>query len=335
MSTQEEEGRRARATADEVLVVDDDATTRARLAFLLKKNGFLVSLAEDGEKAWGMIREHHYSLVLTDWSMPEMDGIQLTEHIREAKFPDYTYIILLTGLTEKGQVAIGLEAGADDYITKPFDSGELLARLRVGMRILGMQERMQAQQRKLEEIASRDGLTGVLNRRALEERLTEVYSYYRRRGPPLTVALMDLDHFKAVNDTYGHQAGDAVLKTVAERIRLVIREYDSIGRYGGEEFMVLLPDTPVCAACSIAERIRRSIGEVPVSFEGRDIPVTVSIGIAVVHQPYDGPISEIVAVADQGLYRAKSQGRNQVVDTVLPEGTNASAGLYTPDLIQA
>lgn len=322
---------RRRAAADEVLVVDDDATTRARLSFLLKKNGFTVSLAEDGEQAWTRIQEHHFALVLTDWSMPGMDGLALTEHIREAKFPDYTYIILLTGVTEKSQIARGLEAGADDYITKPFDSSELLARLRVGTRILRMQERLLVQQRKLEEIASRDGLTGVLNRRALDERLAEVYSYYRRRGAPLTVALLDLDHFKKVNDTYGHQAGDAVLKTVAERIGGVIRDYDSIGRYGGEEFLVLLPDTPVASARSIAERIRAAVCVAPVHFEGTDIPVTVSVGVAIVHQPYDGPVSEVVAVADQGLYRAKDQGRDQVVDTVLPEGTAAGAA-YTPDL---
>lgn len=324
---------RQRVSIEEVLVVEDDATTRARLAFLLKKNGFMVSLAEDGQEASELIEARHFSLVLTDWTMPRLDGLGLVERIRKANFPEYTYIILLTGLTNKANIAAGLEAGADDYITKPFDSGELLARLRVGMRILTMQKRMQDQQRKLEEIASRDGLTGVLNRRALEERLLEAFSYYQRRGPPLTVALLDMDHFKEVNDTYGHQAGDAVLKDTARRIQGVTRDYDSVGRYGGEEFLVVLPDTPVLSARSIAERIRLAVCERPVCFEELEIPVTVSVGVTVVHRPYIGDVAEVISYADQCLYRAKNSGRNQVVEIVLPEGVSSEAANFTPDLM--
>ncbi len=296
----------------EILVVDDDATTRARLKKLLDRNGYRTELAEDGACAWSLLARKHFSLILTDWAMPNVDGLTLCRRIRDADYPDYTYIILLTGHTDKSEVERGLDAGADDYITKPFDSGELLARVRVGVRILALQRQMSEQKRKLEELASLDGLTGVLNRRALETRLNEAYSLARRRNYPISVAMLDLDRFKFVNDTYGHQAGDVVLQETARRIKDVTRDYDSIGRFGGEEFLVILVDASQEAARAIAERIRRRISDEPMCFEGRRIPVTTSIGVAASHG-HQRSVHNLVALADASLYDAKRAGRNRVI----------------------
>ncbi|MBX2811612.1 MAG: diguanylate cyclase [Myxococcales bacterium] len=299
--------------AQKILVVEDDAVTRARLAFLLRKNGYQVDVADDGDSGWIRFQELHYPIVLTDWLMPGLSGPELCERIRRYEGEVYTYVILITGKTEKSNIALGLEAGADDYVTKPFDSGELLARLRTGRRILDLQASMREAKRQLQDLASRDGLTEVLNRRALEERLAEAFTYFLRRGTPLSIAMLDLDHFKQINDNYGHQAGDDVLREAARRVTSMIREYDTIGRYGGEEFLVLLPDTPGEEATSIAERIRRSIAELPVETrDGGTIHASVSVGLATAHAGFRGNVKDVIESADAALYRAKRGGRNRV-----------------------
>ena len=299
--------------AHKILVVEDDAVTRARLAFLLRKNGYTVEIAEDGDDGWTKFQSGYYPIVLTDWSMPGLSGPQLCAKVRDYEGELYTYLILITGQTEKSKVTEGLEAGADDYVTKPFDSGELLARLRTGRRILDLQASMREAQRRLQELASRDGLTGVLNRRALEERVSEAYNYFVRRGTPLSLAMLDLDHFKRINDSHGHQAGDDVLKEAAARVSDAVREYDAVGRYGGEEFMVLLPDTPEVEAQVIAERIRSSIADRPIETrDGGTIAATVSIGVATVAPGFPGHIKDVIECADAALYEAKRGGRNRV-----------------------
>lgn len=299
--------------AQKILVVEDDTVTRARLAFLLRKNGYEVELAEDGDAGWKKFQEGYYPIVLTDWSMPGLSGPELCTQVRGYEGDLYTYLILITGQTEKSKVTEGLEAGADDYVTKPFDSGELLARLRTGRRILELQASMREAHRQLQELASRDGLTGVLNRRALEERLSEAYNYFQRRGNPLSIAMLDLDHFKQINDNHGHQAGDDVLKEAAARVGAAVREYDSVGRYGGEEFMVVLADTPAEEAAVIAERIRASIAERSIDTrDGGSIRATVSVGVATVGAGFPGNIKDVIEGADAALYRAKRGGRNRV-----------------------
>lgn len=312
--------------AQKILVVEDDAVTRARLAFLLRKNSYEVDVAEDGDAGWQQFQNGYYPIVLTDWSMPGLSGPELCERIRNYEGELYTYLILITGKTEKSNIALGLEAGADDYVTKPFDSGELIARLRTGRRILDLQASMREAQRKLQELASRDGLTGVLNRRALEERIAEAFSYFLRRGSPLSIAMLDLDHFKTINDTYGHQAGDDVLREAARRVSSMVREYDAVGRYGGEEFMVLLPDTPLDEASVIAERIRAAIGEESINTrDGGAIDATVSVGLATAGSGFRGNVNEVIESADAALYRAKRSGRNRV-EVGIGEGLQSVSG---------
>jgi two-component system, cell cycle response regulator len=301
-----------------VLVADDDAVTRARLSHLLQRNGYKVVIAEDGLAALALLETNHFPMVITDWSMPGLDGPQLCARIRALKSPLYTYVIMLTGKTEKKEVAVGLEAGADDFVTKPFDSGELLARLRVGRRLNEMQARMLETEKQLREVAERDGLTGVLNRRALDQRAHGAFSYFLRGGPSMSLAILDIDHFKSVNDRFGHQAGDAVLREIARRIADNLRGYDTVGRYGGEEFMLIYPDTPVDRGRAAAERIRQVITASPVEIGETSLKVTVSIGVVTIQAPFRGPLAKAIEMADEALYIGKKLGRDRVVATVLP-----------------
>lgn len=305
----------------DVLVVDDDAVTRAQLRFLLLRNGYDVTVASSGEEGWDKLQQRHFPLVITDWSMPGMNGPDLCKLVREHLDDEYLYMILLTGMTEKQQVARGLEAGADDYITKPFDSGELLARLRVGRRILSLQRSMRETQLALHEMAHQDGLTKVMNRRAIDGHLQEAIGRLARATHPSTVALLDIDFFKRVNDTYGHQAGDAVLQEVASRIRDILRRTDKIGRYGGEEFVAILEGADAADAAEVAERIRMAVQELPVDHGGQEISVTISIGLCAAPPGYTDSVARVVERADSALYDAKRSGRNRVVigQLVAPE----------------
>ncbi len=313
----------------DVLVVDDDAVTRAQLRFLLIRNGYEVTVASSGEEGWEKLQQRHFPIVITDWSMPGMNGPDLCKLVRENLDDEYLYMILLTGMTEKQQVAVGLEAGADDYITKPFDSGELLARLRVGRRILTLQRSMRETQAKLHEMAHQDGLTKVMNRRAIDEQLHEAAARLARATHPSTVALLDIDYFKKVNDTYGHQAGDAVLQEVAGRIKAILRGSDKIGRYGGEEFIAVLEGAPAHDAQEVAERIRLAVQELPVEHGGQEITVTISIGLCEAPAGYVGQAAPIVEKADEALYEAKRSGRNRVVIAGAPrESVEAASPMH-------
>lgn len=297
----------------DILIVDDDAVTRAQLRFLLVRNGYRVFVAENGQDGWKMMQERYFPICITDWSMPGMDGPDLCRLVRtQIESEDYNYMILLTGMSEKAQITTGLEAGADDYITKPFDTGELLARLRVGRRILRLQHDMRETQRKLHMMASRDGLTNVMNRRALDESLDAAIARVGRGGRPVSVAILDIDFFKKVNDTHGHLAGDAVLKEVADRIRQVTRSHDLVGRYGGEEFVVILDGADASAAEQVATRMRIAIEEVPVAYGDTEIAVTASVGLATADAGYRGNVAGVVDAADGALYEAKRGGRNRV-----------------------
>jgi len=304
-----------------VLVVDDDPDSRRLLAISLGWAGHQVVEAEDGLDAWDKFQQERAQLVITDWMMPGLDGMGLIGRIRASESEGYTYIIMLTALREKPQVVSGLEAGADDYLTKPFDPEELTARVNIGERILTLQENLMASRRNMESLAMHDTLTGLLNRRAIQDRaLAELNRLRRGTAPaPLSVILLDIDHFKNINDNHGHDAGDRALQVVAELLTAQLRSYDGLGRWGGEEFLMLLPGTSLAEACAVAERIRTALAEVhPALPDGTRVGLSASLGVASIEEADTEEaagefwLEHLVRAADQALYRAKSQGRNRV-----------------------
>jgi diguanylate cyclase (GGDEF)-like protein len=299
------------------LVVEDDAMFRRILQSWLQSWGYEVTVAEDGAKAWTLLQEEPApQLLLLDWMIPKPSGIELCALIRERNRSPYQYIILLTARDEKQDIIRGLEAGADDYLTKPFDKNELHARLRAGSRILTLQDEQTKNREQLQFQATHDALTGIWNRKAILDLLHGEFERMRRAKTAFGVLMLDLDHFKKINDTYSHLAGDAVLQEAGRRILHTIRAYDRAGRYGGEEFLIVLPNCNDGEVQVCAERIRLAISNEPVAFEGIEIGVTASIGLVVV-DPTMHVEKEILSVADAALYAAKHQGRNQVASLSL------------------
>jgi two-component system chemotaxis response regulator CheY len=303
-----------------LLVVDDDPDSLRLLSISLGWAGHEIVEAEDGIEAWDKFQQDPARLVITDWMMPGLDGMGLIGRIRASKVDAYTYIIMLTALREKPQVVSGLEAGADDYLTKPFDPQELAARVSIGERILTLQENLVASRRNMETLAMTDTLTGLLNRRAIHQLALAELNRLRRgtANAPLSVILLDIDHFKTINDSYGHDAGDRALQVVAELLLGQLRSYDGLGRWGGEEFLMLLPGTGLAEACAVAERIRLTLAEAqPALPNGTRVLLSASLGVAAIDEAGSEAAGELwlehlVRAADQALYRAKSDGRNRV-----------------------
>lgn len=296
-----------------VLVADDEIVTRRLLESSLRRWDYDVIVAEDGLAACQiMLSPDAPKMAVLDWLMPGMDGVQLCEDIRRNKPEPYTYILLLTGKRTQGDVIRGLEAGADDYVTKPFDPAELKVRLRTGKRILYLQDQLICAREALRDQATHDRLTGLWNRGAILDILSNEMGRAQRQGAPVSIAIGDLDAFKLVNDTYGHPAGDEVLRNVAQAMRDSVRRYDSIGRYGGEEFLLVLPGCDESNAMAHAERIRTAVARVAVQTPAADIRPTISLGVAV-FDPHANPDAfDLVQAADVALYRAKHSGRNRV-----------------------
>jgi two-component system, cell cycle response regulator len=295
----------------DVLVAEDDPMFRKILQNWLQSWDYKVIVATDGTEAWSILQqERPPDLLILDWVMPGIDGMELCRRIRERQSPSYQYILVVTANDARQDVVRGLEAGADDYLTKPFDKGELRARLRVGTRILTLQEDLIRAREDLRFQATHDVLTGIWNRRAVLDLLHREIERAARFHASTGVLMLDLDHFKKINDTYGHLTGDAVLKETAQRITQVVRSYDFVGRYGGEEFLVLLPGCNKEQAEHSGERIRLAVTATPVFAAGSEIPVTISIGATAT---IGGPETEVLAIADAALYQAKSAGRNRTV----------------------
>ncbi len=296
-----------------VLAVEDDTLTLRMLEKYLSDWGYDVVTAKDGMEAWEVFQKGDINLVVTDWSMPRMNGLELIEKIRAEKSAEYSFIILLTGKSEKEEIVEGISKGADDYITKPFDKGELSVRVRAGQRILDLQQKLMEANKKLEKMAVTDPLTGLYNRWAMVQRLRKEIDPEMTYEMPTAFIMADIDHFKKVNDTYGHDAGDEVLKEVANRLKEAYRNYDIICRMGGEEFLVVAPDVPLDHAAMVAERARRLIEEKPFTLPGgEDIRMTCSFGVC--HTVLFGKwkVDEFLKTADQALYKSKENGRNQV-----------------------
>lgn len=295
----------SKGNARRILIADDEHTTRVKLQALLTKYGYEVVVARDGLEAWDILqREDCPPLALLDWIMPGLDGAELCRRVRKAGRRSYVYIVMLTVRNEMRDLVESMEAGADDYIAKPFDIDELRVRLRVGERIVRLQEELRLQ-------ATHDHLTGILNRGTILEVLQRELSHVRRSAAPLSIILADLDEFKSVNDTHGHAIGDAVLREAANRLRGRLRPYDSLGRYGGEEFLIVLPGCTVSAAMQVAERARSAVADSPVQTRAGMIPLTVSLGVATI-SARTTESEALVLLADEALYRAKHAGRNRV-----------------------
>jgi len=294
-----------------ILVADDDLITRRLLEAFLVKCDYEVTLACDGAEAWNILqRNDSPKLAILDWSMPGMDGTEICRGLRKHSERAYTYVLLLTAMSCETEVATGLDAGADDYLTKPFKGEELKARLRTGRRILGLQEQLHSANDALQFQIDHDLLTGVLSRTAIMETLRTELLRSQRERTTVGILMTDLDHFKLVNDTYGHLAGDAVLREAAKRMRTSVRPYDTVGRYGGEEFLMVMPGCNIPSTTNRAEEVRKAVGKEPVETPEGIIAVTISLGLTVGSNPAD--LDELLRAADAALYEAKNGGRNRV-----------------------
>lgn len=294
-----------------VLVAEDDATTRKLLARVLAQWGYEVTVTSDGAEAWAVLQsEDPPPLAILDWMMPEMDGVELCRRVRSSDTASPLYIILLTARDAKRDMVTGLDAGANDYLGKPFHREELRARVDVGRRFAELNKKLLDTHRSLEILARTDPLTGTLNRRAMLERLNEEMARGTRENNWPGLGMVDIDHFKHINDTYGHEVGDYVLEALVGRTAAAMRPYDALGRFGGDEFLTILPQAAPAHVRDVLERIRRAACGRPFEVDGHQIEVTVSIGGATSR----GESAEaLIRSTDGALYQAKALGRNRVV----------------------
>ncbi len=291
-----------------VIIADDEPTSRRMAKEALQRWGYSVVEASDGLTAWHeMQTDEPPRLAVIDWMMPKLDGIEFCKNVRQREhYHPYTYIILLTGKTRKEDIVRGLEAGADDFIPKPFDRDILRTRLMVGKRILDLHTR-------LHHAATHDALTNITNHGAILKHLEQCMARVERVREPISAIMIDIDFFKQVNDEFGHLAGDRVLHEVAKKIQDSIRAYDSVGRYGGEEFLIVNPATKVNDAAGLAERIRQRFEKEPIRFDNFEIPITLSLGVADNQYPFHSNVETLIKDADMALYQAKEKGRNRVI----------------------
>jgi len=296
-----------------ILVAEDNSVSRRMLEALLSKCGYEVAVTTDGAQAWKILQgDDAPRLALLDWMMPELAGVDICRSIRQRVGRPYVYVVVLTGKNRKQDLLEALEAGADDYLTKPFDAEELEARLRTGQRILKLEDALIAAGEALRFQATHDVLTGLSNRADILNTLRRELARGRRERRCVGVVLADLDRFKNINDTYGHQAGDAVLRQVSGRMLSSVRAYDSVGRYGGEEFLIVAPSSSGADVAGLAERVRRAIEASPLRTLAGEMGVTLSLGVAASRGEIEPCEDKLIHAADVALYRAKQLGRNRV-----------------------
>lgn len=310
-----------------VLIVEDDPISRRLLENIMPKWGYNVVFAKDGKEAWDLVNDPDApNLIISDWMMPKMDGLELCRKIRLMKRSGYIYFIILTSKGSKEDVVKGLDAGADDFLVKPFDYEELKYRIKIGKRIIDLEQRITT-------LANTDSLTNVLNRRAFMERMEQEIQRAFREKSNLSFLITDIDHFKKVNDKYGHQAGDVVLKMVADQFKLFSRPYDFVGRYGGEEFVVGIPGADSMHVKGIAERMRKRLEQMDMLLPNGSgsIRITASFGVACLRLNSGENLDSLIRRADEALYKAKDGGRNcvysadektlQLIETGIRQGT--------------
>jgi diguanylate cyclase (GGDEF)-like protein len=303
---------RREAMAFTIAIVDDDPAIRRLVGLLLTRSGYDTLELTTGTEARDRLLGGPWDMAILDRRLPDMDGADLCAELRSRPELRMRYIIMLTGEDEQSDKVQGLELGADDYVTKPFQSAELLARIRAGKRIVDLQNELLESNRRLELLSVTDGLTKLHNHRYFQDELIRAFEEATRYQRPLSMAMVDIDFFKKVNDTYGHAVGDEVLKAVSNLFRESVRATDLVARYGGEEFAVMMPETELEDACTFAEKIRALIESTPVDTQSGPLKVTVSVGVAnVPHSAVRHP-KELVVAADRALYRSKRGGRNQV-----------------------
>jgi len=295
-----------------ILVADDSAVYRKLVEQTLSDDNHKVIFAKNGREALDLYAKHTPALVITDWTMPDIGGLELCKKIRQDFQQHFAHIILLTSNTDKEQVVEGLAGGADDYLTKPFHQGELRARVNVGLRVVELHRQVQAKNRQLEEMALTDPLTGLANRRAMDIWITHQLSAAARHDFPIWVAICDLDHFKKVNDTYGHEAGDMVLKTFAQILKSNTRQSNICGRHGGEEFLNIITHVERDNSVIAFERIRKQMENQKFTFNNQTFSVTTSMGIAGFRGTRPPAFADLLAQADEALYSAKHKGRNRI-----------------------
>jgi diguanylate cyclase (GGDEF)-like protein len=298
-----------------ILLAEDDPVTRMLLTRFLKKAGYEVDAVANGAAAFDKMINRYYPILITDWEMPEMDGVVLCRTMRDLQLDGYVYALLLTARDAKEHIIAGLEAGADDYLVKPVHEPELLARLNTGRRILALESSLRVANQQNLLLSITDALTGAYNRRYLIEQLLREIERCRRYAYPLSIVMCDIDHFKSVNDRHGHAAGDSVLEQFVERTRKSTRgASDWIARYGGEEFVLVLPETSHQGAMQVAEKLRLMTVAQPFAIAGGEIAVSSSFGVA--STAYAGPdltlnAEAFIDIADSCLYRSKHDGRNR------------------------
>jgi len=295
-----------------IAIVDDDDAIRRLVRLFLRRAGYETLEYTTGEEARDALQKEAWDLVILDRRLPDLDGVVLAHELKSSAEHRARYIIMLTGEAEQEDKIEGLELGADDYITKPFQYPELLARIRAGKRIVDLQKELMETNKRLELLSITDGLTKLHNHRFFQDELSRAFDESQRYERPLSLAMIDIDFFKKINDTYGHAVGDDVLKRVAEVFRTSVRSTDLVARYGGEEFAVMMPETTLQDGMTFAEKILDLIETTPLQTQAGPLRATVSIGVASVPHSRIHSAKDLIVAADRALYRAKKGGRNQV-----------------------
>jgi len=296
-----------------ILIAEDDLVSSRILQKNIENWGYKAVLARSGQAAWEALQDEELRLSILDWMMPGMDGVEVCRKIRHRKKYKYTYIILLSAKDRKQDIIAGLSSGADDYMTKPVNFLELRARLQTGRRIIDLEDKLLLIQNQLKDIASRDSLTKIWNRSEISKFLSEELERGLREKKPTGVVLLDLDHFKKINDFYGHAIGDQALLQVVSRLKRKIRKSDKIGRYGGDEIIIILPNCGLVEIKKVGERLRLAVGKIGIKTDLDTVPVTVSVGCATSELPGTASADKLIKAADRALLKAKGQGRNCVV----------------------
>lgn len=295
-----------------VLVAEDNPVIAKTLLHLLAKWGYETAAVRDGREAWqSLTGEDGPRLAILDWMMPGMDGLEVCRRVRAYQRERYVYLLLLTSKSDAGDLVAGMDAGADDYVTKPFNTRELRVRLRAGRRIVELQQELESAHEALRQKATHDGLTGLYNRVAIFELLEKELARAHRDGAPLAAVMADLDFFKQINDSRGHVSGDQVLAEAARRLTAVLRPYDALGRYGGEEFLAVLPGCDGSEGLKLAERLRAAVCGETFACGAESIAITMSLGVSWTAAPHLFNSDALLQTADTALYCAKHHGRNR------------------------